>query len=904
MVQMCYMLGRSHAAVLSRRRALRRKGLLRVSARAAAWLARRATISARLAYMPAGPFAAPHREPRRGRETGCTAKANRLRRTATGRRMTRNLGCEPSTTWPRIRLRRRPRQGRERRPELHWGKKKARPALLTWTGFPMDPNGPHHNRHPEFYTTPTTALGAHAAVSCPPRTVVTKPHLPHAKRRKPSRANNPPRMLTGPKVPLPQPTTAKAPRRQVDPTREGLFFMSSTTTTATTTEGHTVHLPQLAEDADCLTAALAYAAAGIYVLPVKRGTKHPGSRVGDRWQDKSSRDPQVIASWFSGTTDGIAFDLGRSGLIVIDVDYPELLPPWLQTALTESGAPYQSTRPDAAGRGHYVFRQPEGRHIGCGKGQLSGMGLDVKGAGGVIIVEPTHHPDGGEYRWITTGPVPVAPAVIADKLPDAGERKSAATDGEVQAFLDRHATVDKPQLLDVVVGRFTETRARNKDSRHDAMVELLPWALRDAVCGFYPARAASEQLRKLFVSAYGGEGDRQSSEAADSEFDGILAWAVGQVSDEDPTTLRDEADKRLAANAAARNDFSGIWTPREDEDAAAGGPGAEAGVAQSGGNEENPWAVIDGAGFILDQPKDIPAIWGEGDEILWAEGEALMIAGGQGLGKTTLAGLLLRGLLGLDTHVLGLPVNGSGETILYLAMDRPRQIARSLARQFTAEERAILKARVIFRPGPPMADLAQDDQLLLRMARGLGAGVVVVDSVKDAAVGLSEDAVGAGYNRARQRLLADGQNMVDLHHIKKAIDGTPTINDIYGSTWLTSGCGSVILLTGAPGDPIVGFHHLKQPAEAYGPFKLSHDNDRGRLRIWHSVDALEVLRAAGADGLTAKQAAAALFNIEKPTDADAERARRKLDALRDANPAQVVRRDGKRGKAQTTWSTY
>jgi hypothetical protein len=316
---------------------------------------------------------------------------------------------------------------------------------------------------------------------------------------------------------------------------------------------------------------------------------------------------------------------------------------------------------------------------------------------------------------------------------------------------------------------------------------------------------------------------------------------------------------------------------------------------------ENPWGVLDGAEFILDQPKDIPALWGEGDEILWADGEGLMIAGGQGLGKTTLAGLLLRGLLGLDSHVLGLPVNGSSQTILYLAMDRPRQIQRSLARQFTGAERDILKARVIFRPGPPLHDLAQQDELLAQMARDLDAGIVIVDSIKDAAVRLSEDAVGSGYNRARQRLLADGRNIVDLHHIVKRVEGTPSINDIYGSTWLTSGCGSVILLTGAPGDPIVGFHHVKQPAEPYGPFKLSHDGERGRLKIWHSVEPLDCLRGAGAKGLTAKQAAVMLYNVEKPTTADTEKARRRLDALRDANPATVLRVAGEKGKTETVW---
>ena len=72
-------------------------------------------------------------------------------------------------------------------------------------------------------------------------------------------------------------------------------------------------IPQLPEDADTLSAALAYTASGWYVLPVKRGTKKPGSVVGDRWQTKSSRDAKQIAAWFAGTNHDIALHCGRSG---------------------------------------------------------------------------------------------------------------------------------------------------------------------------------------------------------------------------------------------------------------------------------------------------------------------------------------------------------------------------------------------------------------------------------------------------------------------------------------------------------------------------------------------------------------------------------------------------------------
>src|SRR5947209_13247201 len=69
---------------------------------------------------------------------------------------------------------------------------------------------------------------------------------------------------------------------------------------------HLLAIPELPDDVDILTAALAYIACGWYVVPVRCGTKDPGSVVGKGWQRKSSRDPKVITAWFSGADHGIA----------------------------------------------------------------------------------------------------------------------------------------------------------------------------------------------------------------------------------------------------------------------------------------------------------------------------------------------------------------------------------------------------------------------------------------------------------------------------------------------------------------------------------------------------------------------------------------------------------------------
>ncbi len=305
----------------------------------------------------------------------------------------------------------------------------------------------------------------------------------------------------------------------------------------------------------------------------------------------------------------------------------------------------------------------------------------------------------------------------------------------------------------------------------------------------------------------------------------------------------------------------------------------------------------DAAHYLFDTDDITTALWGDGDNILWAEGEALMIAGGMGLGKTTLAGQLIRAQLGLPPgDVLGLPVTEITGPILYLAMDRPRQIRRSMLRQFDPTERDHISGRLLIRTGPPIADLATNPALLNRMAAEANAQVVYIDSLKDAAIGLSDDKVGAAYNRARQMLLNDNRQTCELHHNRKAIAGTtPTgsVSDIYGSTWLTSGAGSVITLTGEPGDPIIEMRHVKQPMNEVGPYRLLHNHTAGLMTIEHQVDLLVLAQANRTHGLTAQAAAGALFDTDKPTRAQVEKARYRMDRL--AQQGLLQRVDGMKG---------
>lgn len=304
---------------------------------------------------------------------------------------------------------------------------------------------------------------------------------------------------------------------------------------------------------------------------------------------------------------------------------------------------------------------------------------------------------------------------------------------------------------------------------------------------------------------------------------------------------------------------------------------------------------MDAADWMFAQEEKQTILWGQDNDILWADGEALMIAGGMGLGKTTLAGNLIRAQLGLSDEVLGLPVAQQEKPILYLAMDRPRQIRRSMRRQFDTAEMEAIRGRLIIRQGPPVTDMAVDPMLMAKMAMAVGAGCVYVDSLKDAVIGLSEDQVAAAYNRARQYLLAQGINILELHHNRKfnAQTGGSGIGEIFGSTWLTSGAGSVIMLTGEPGDLVVRFHHRKTPADEVGPYHLHHDPDKGKLTVAGQIDLVISARNAGVDGLTARTAAEEMYEKRIVSDSDIKKAARQLDKL--VTRGLLMKVDGERG---------
>lgn len=314
----------------------------------------------------------------------------------------------------------------------------------------------------------------------------------------------------------------------------------------------TLSIPASIPD-DPMAAALLYAKHGWYVLPVKAGTKNPGSVVGKAWQRLSTRNPQQIAAYWSGTNHGIALHVGRSGAVVFDVDTPSAVPEPLQHELTL--CPFQSTNVLDEKRGHHVFLAPPGRQLGNSLGALDKGWGDVRGSNGVIVVAPSAHPNlnnGGHYEWRYSGRVPPLPEWIADSLPDAGDTAGSATDAAVSEFLGRHADSRDPRMIKGWVVGFERDVAAGA-SRHTTMATRLAGAMKEAAAGYFPAEQVHEALWQAFYVAVTAEpisdqqGARRTDRQAREEFDGLLSWAVGQAMAADPAETAARVEDKTTA---------------------------------------------------------------------------------------------------------------------------------------------------------------------------------------------------------------------------------------------------------------------------------------------------------------------------------------------------------------------
>lgn len=290
--------------------------------------------------------------------------------------------------------------------------------------------------------------------------------------------------------------------------------------------------------------------------------------------------------------------------------------------------------------------------------------------------------------------------------------------------------------------------------------------------------------------------------------------------------------------------------------------------------------ALDGAAWLFGERAEMRPQWGEGDEVLWADGESLMVFGPDGVGKTLLLQRLALARVGLLDSLLGLPVAVTNGQVLYGAHDRPRQALRSMSRMVNEGDAELLAERLKVWPVPLPFDVGEQPEALVALIQELGCDTYFCDGLKDLALDLAKDGIGARVNLALQLCLAAGIQIVAAHWPRKAQGDNKRPNkiaDIYGSRLITAGFGSVVVLWGEAGDAVVDFHHLKQPAGEVGPFKLIHDHQQGTTAVMERFDLLALIRTS--NGVSAAEAARAMFETVSPDRNQIEKARRALGSL-------------------------
>ena len=659
---------------------------------------------------------------------------------------------------------------------------------------------------------------------------------------------------------------------------------------------------------------------GILPLPARAKKNPPKGYTGDGGIYPSYPD---LDAWATGPErlGNIALRM-PAGVIGIDVDAYGDKPGAETLRLAEAAhgtlpPTWRTTSRDDGVSGIRLYRVPESL---AWPGEIGPATEIIQARHRYAIVWPSVHPEGRTYRWISPDGLVSTGVPDPDELAALPEEWIEAYTGGALATSTARVDVKHAEAVAWVAGRdhATDDMCRRMEKALDQFAHDLVGSAhnstRDAVLriarladeGHHGAVHALASVRRDFLAdatsanrTILGKARRTEGEAV-YEFNDLVASAVGVVV-ANPTglatcdcfgqitgLLTTSTTAPPATPTAATVDGTNALAPQPAPTPATGG------VDTTPDETEQGHRFKDGASFILDTPEALPNIWGDGDESLWAEGEALMICGPPGVGKTTLTGQVVRGLLGLQDEVLGLPVRHVDRRVLYLAMDRPAQIARGLRRTFHEADRPTLRDRLMVWEGPPPGDVARHPTVLLSLAELAEADVIVIDSVKDAAIGLTEDETAAAYNRARQTALAAGVQVLELHHmVKRGANGAKPkeLADVYGSAWLTAGAGSVALLWGAAGDPVVEFVHLKQPAGEVGPWRLEHDHAAGTTRIFSGADLLSIVAGGGHFGVTPTDAAKVMFGTDAPSDAEKVKARRSLKRLVEKGAVETYSRE-------------
>lgn len=164
--------------------------------------------------------------------------------------------------------------------------------------------------------------------------------------------------------------------------------------------------------------ALHYAAQGLRVFPVRRGTKGAGGgQLLRSWKNEATTDPTVISGWWSTWPDADICIATGNGLVVIDLDVKgkEDGTVSLLNWIADNGSlpPTAVVRTGSGGQHHYYLvnsTYPNSRGL-C-------PGIDIRSDGGYVVAPPSVG-----YSWMNGLPIAQADQRVYDFLEGKSKAK-------------------------------------------------------------------------------------------------------------------------------------------------------------------------------------------------------------------------------------------------------------------------------------------------------------------------------------------------------------------------------------------------------------------------------------------------------------------------------------------------
>jgi len=544
--------------------------------------------------------------------------------------------------------------------------------------------------------------------------------------------------------------------------------------------------------------AKAIAAAGLRVLPIKIGAKHPPMAS---WQLAATVEPPKIDNWWNGlyTKCGIGIALGPQpdgrNIFAIDLDRHDPLQDGV-IALAELEAEHgnlpDTVTSNTGGNGrHLLFQAPPGAIVRNqqSSGNRVAPGIDVRADGGQIVVAPTVHPESGKrYEW-APGRAPwehniaMAPAWLLERVvePPTPAPMPSMSAGPVSA-----PQFTQPSTGDSIAATVKEwwdwhheltKRGWQPGNRPDANGDTY-WTRpgKDPRDGHSAVLHAPEGPFVIFTT----EIPPQWRDAGESTHDGS-GWkfgAFGFYAAVEHGGNRSQAAAGLRAIQQAAEASQALLTPLQAPQMADMAP-------------EDVESYDDSLnGLLIKWDEFWQADHGEAEwlaEPVIAKGRSTALFAPGGTGKSLLS-LNIAAAIATGTPIFGLAMPQT--TVLYLDYEMtPDDLAERLEAMGYGEDTDLTHLHYALLPSLPGLDLPEGGKAVVRLAELVGAQLVVIDTFSRAVIGDENDAdtVRSWYRNTGLHLKHDNRAFLRVDHagkdVAKGQRGTSAKNDDVDVVW-------------------------------------------------------------------------------------------------------------------------